>query len=105
VSAPKFSLWNEFVLLVITVGGALKSAYNGFVNRYIVQRLRWGEEAHTRTKQIEEKLDEVVENQRLQTDAILTLGEQVSNGERGSFDAEAYRDAMDRDDPDRFRNE
>lgn len=100
MSLSQINLAVQIALGAVGLLAASKSAYNGLIYKYFLRRLRLAEEAHKRTKELDEKVDDVANRQELQTDVLIALGESI-NGER-DFDADEYRRLAGRDDPNRF---
>jgi len=94
-------LFNELVVVMVAAAGALKSAWNGTIEKYVLRRLRLAEQAHTKTVQMEETLARIEANQETQTDAFLTLVEAVEDDDV-EFDSEQFREDIGREDPDRY---
>jgi len=77
----------ELAIGVIVLLGALKSTYNGTINKYIVQRLRRADDAYERVEEVDQKVDnldqkvdEVLDRQNIQTQAIVAVGMSANNG-------------------------
>lgn len=87
---------------VAAVAGAAKSAYSGTIDKYLIRRLRKAEEAHNRTQEIEEKIDEIREHQEIQADALIQIGEMTGDLNGHNFDADLLREEVGRDEVDRF---
>lgn len=91
VSVEETLLRLEVVIAVLVLAGGLKSAYNGTIHKYVIKRLRKAEEAHKQVKNVDRKMDEVIERQKIQTSAIVAVGI-AANGEQ-EFDHEEYQRA------------
>jgi len=94
-------LLNELVVVMVSAAGALKSAWNGTIEKYVLRRLRLAEQAHEKTVEMEDQLNRIEANQETQTDAFLTLVEAVEDDDV-EFDADQCRDDIGREDPDRY---
>ena len=98
----------ELAIGLIVLLGALKSIYNGYINKYLVQRLRRADEAHerveevdTKVEEVDQKVDQVLERQQLQTQAIVAVG-MAANNPNEDFDHRKYRRATDEEGADQF---
>ena len=107
--------WAElFVALLVIVGAAygvvratLNSIHSGYVHRYIIEPRLKAKEAHEQVDDVAEqlnkldcKVEDVADNQELQTDAVLALGEAMSNG--AEFDVDEFRQRASDRKVDRF---
>jgi len=101
-AAPLIDTWLSITLAVVALASAVKSGYNGYIDRYVFQRLRKAEQAHKRTKKIEDRVDEIQENQEIQMDATIQIGEIVGDINGHDFDAQQYREEVGREQADRF---
>jgi len=97
----------ELAIGVFVLLGAIKSAYNGTINKYLIRRLRRADEAYGRVEEVDQKVDnldqkvdEVLERQNIQTQAIVAVGMSANNGV--SFDGEEYRREMGEEGADQF---
>lgn len=98
----------ELAIGVVVLLSALKSIYNGYVNKYIVQRLRRADEAHEkvekvdkRVEEVDGKVDRVLERQQMQTQAIVAVGIAASDPDE-DFDYRKYRREVDQESADQF---
>jgi len=97
----------DIIVGVIVILAALKSAYNGYVDRLIFSRLRRADDAHeqmdevrSEMEDINSKVDELVELSETQNEAIIAVG-RAANGDE-EFDADAYKRDVDRQGSDQY---
>ena len=107
--------WAELIVagLVIlgTVYGVFRATLNsmktGYLHRYVIEPRLKAKAAHEQVDDVAEQLEELdckveslADDQELQTDAVIALGEAVSNGEQ--FDVDEFRSRADDRQVDRF---
>ena len=97
----------DIIVGVIVILAALKSAYNGYVDRLIFSRLRRADDAHEQMDEVRSemedlnnKVDELVELSETQNEAIIAVG-RAANGEQ-EFNAEAYKRDVDKEGSDQY---
>lgn len=100
--APLIDTWLSITLAAVALGSAVKSGYNGYIDRYVFERLRKAEKAHERTIEIEERVDEIQGAQEIQMDATIQIGEIVGGINGHDFDSDQYREEIGREEADRF---
>ena len=102
--------WLDIVVAIVVIIAALKSAYNGYVDKFIFSRLRRADEAHEQMEEVKGeiedmncKVDELVELSETQNEAIIAVG-RAANGEQ-EFNAEAYKRDVDKRGSDQYLHE
>jgi len=105
VNPATLNAWVSVAVGVVAIAAALKSGYSGYIDRYICDRLRKAKQAHQRTEEIKQEVNDIKSHQQTQTDAIIQIGEMVGKINGEDFDAECYREEIGRDDPERFVSE
>lgn len=92
----------ELLLALGALAGGLKSVYNGWVRRKILDPLSKIDTIEDDQRQIMESQDEIKLQQERHTDAIVALGQSHRNG--AEFDVETFRREVRGDDsgPDDF---
>ena len=107
--------WAELVvagLVILGTGyGAFRATLNsinsGYIHRYIIEPRMKAKAAHEQVDDVAEqlnkldcKVEDVADNQELQTDAVLALGEAMNNGV--DFDVDEFRQRASDRKVDRF---
>lgn len=107
--------WAELIVAVLVIAGTVYGAFratlnsieSGYIHRYVIEPRVKAKAAHEQVDQVAEQLEELdckvdtlADDQELQTDAIIALGESVSNGDE--FEVEEFRSRADDRQVDRF---
>lgn len=103
--------WVEIVVGTLVICGAIagtaRSAYRGYVFKYIIEPKRKAARAHERMDELADSIDdlndtvdEIAEYQELHTDVLIAVGETANNGKE--FDVEQFRECVDKRNEDRF---
>lgn len=87
--------------------GIIKSGYYGPIETYLLEPRRKAEKANEQIDTVEnevstisERIDEIADRQETQTDAMIAMGESVTNGKE--FDVDSFREETDNQRADQF---
>lgn len=109
--------WAELAVAVLTIAGVVygmfrataASASGGYIDKYLLEPRRQAKNAHEQVDQVDAKVDDLTdaledvrEQQELQTDALIAVGESINNG--ADFDTETFKQRADCERADRFLN-
>ena len=80
----------EFLVAVLGLVGAAKSAYNGWLRRHVFAPLERVEEIDHRTERLESNQEQMKDQQEDLTDAVVALGRSHEEDER-DFDVDNFK--------------
>jgi TolA-binding protein len=107
--------WAELGVALLTICGVvyggfravMASASNGYIDKYLLEPRRTAKNAHEQVDQVDQKVDDldstlqdVRDQQELQTDALIAVGESINNG--ADFDTESFKERAEVERADRF---
>ena len=107
--------WAELGVALLTICGVVYGGFravmgsvsDGYIDKYLLDPRRTAKNAHEQVDQVDEKVDDlgdrledVRQQQELQTDALIAVGESINNCK--DFDTEAFKERADCERADRF---
>jgi phage shock protein A len=111
MTADSLLTWTNLLLGMLTITvmvvGVVKSGYYGPIEKYIIEPRKKAQRANEQIDSVEGKiseisdeLDTIADRQETQTDALIAMGESVSNGKE--FDVDSFREETDNQRADQF---
>jgi hypothetical protein len=107
--------WAELGVALLTICGVVYGGFravmgsvsSGYIDKYLLEPRRQAKNAHEQVDEVDAKVDDlgdalkdVREQQELQTDALIAVGESINNG--AEFDTDSFKERSGCERADRF---